>query len=185
MKQKDGSDAGPVYVVDGKVVENIEDIDRESIESMEVYKGYSESPLIKKYNAKDGLFVITTKESAASSKENEMESFEKDGEIFYIVEDMPKFPGGTTALKTYVYGTLEYPENAKNKGIEGEAVVRFLVTEQGKVENSEVLRSSNQEFDAPALKVVKEMPDWIPGKQRGKAVIVWFVMSIKFDDKMK
>jgi TonB family protein len=185
MKQKDGSDAGPVYVVDGKVVENIEDIDRESIESMEVYKGYSESPLIKKYNAKDGLFVITTKESAASSKENEMESFEKDGEIFYIVEDMPKFPGGTTALKTYVYGTLEYPENAKNKGIEGEAVVRFLVTEQGKVENSEVLRSSNQEFDAPALKVVKEMPDWIPGKQRGKAVKVWFVMSIKFDDKMK
>jgi len=192
LKQKDGTEADPVYVVDGKVVDNIESLDSENIESMEVYKGYSESPLIEKYNAENGLVLIYTKEnkllySPKESKElgEEHASNETDDEVFFIVEDMPKFPGGTSALKNYVYSNLEYPENVKNKGIEGEAIVRFLVNEKGEVVNGEVLRSSNQEFDAPALRVVKEMPDWTPGKQRGKAVKVWYVISIKFNDEKK
>jgi len=187
LKQKDGSEANPVYVVDGEVVDNIESIDSENIESLEVYKGYSENPLIEKYNAKDGLIVITTKEGAKllppkeGKKEVDESSANDDGEVFYVVEDMPGFPGGKPALKTYIYSNLEYPEKAKNEGIGGEVVVRFLVNEKGKVVNSEVLRSSNQVLDATALKVVREMPDWTPGYQRGKAVKVWYVMSINFD----
>ena len=127
--------------------------------------------------------MITTKEAAKASKENEMESFEKDEEVFYIVEDMPKFPGGKPALKTYIYSNLEYPEKAKNEGMEGEVQVRFLVNEKGEVVRSEVLQSSNKVFKAPALKVIQEMPDWTPGKQRGKAVKVWYVMSIKFSEE--
>ena len=186
LKLKDGSDANPVFVVDGKVVDNIENIDPETIESVSVYKD-SDNDLVKKYNAKDGLVVITTKEGAKllSPKESKKvvdESEANDeGEVFYIVEDMPKFPGGTTALKTYIYTNLEYPEEAKKQGIEGEVIVRFLVNEKGEVVNSEILRSAYQGFDEPALKVMQDMPDWKPGAQRGKAVKVWYVISIKFD----
>lgn len=190
LKMKDGSDAQPVFVLDGKVVKEIDNIDPESIDNISVIKD-PESEIAKKYNAKDGVVLITSKDeklllTPKESKNNQDENPPPiiiDGEVFYIVEDMPKFPGGLPALKTYVYSNLEYPENSKNKGIEGEAVVRFLVTEKGEVAHVEVLRSSNQEFDAPALKVVKEMPDWTPGKQRGKAVKVWYVMSIKFNNK--
>jgi TonB family protein len=63
----------------------------------------------------------------------------------------------------------------------GEVIVRFLINEKGQAVNEEVLRSTYEEFDAPALKVIREMPDWTPGKQRGKAVKVWYIMSIKFD----
>ena len=106
---------------------------------------------------------------------------ESNEEVFYIVEDMPKFPGGTTALKTYIYTNLEYPEEAKKQGIEGEVTVRFLVNEKGEVEKSEVLRSAYKGFDEPALKVIRNMPDWKPGAQRGKPVKVWHVISIKFE----
>jgi len=191
LKNTDGSEANPVYILDGKQVDEIDNLDSELIESVEVFKD-PDSEIAKKYNANNGVVVITTKEEKLlhSPKESmelgkETVGNETDEEVFFIVEDMPKFPGGLPALKTYVYSNLEYPEKAKNKGIEGEAVVRFLVTEKGKVENSEVLRSSNQEFDAPALKVVKGMPDWTPGMQRGKEVKVWYVMSIKFNDQKK
>ena len=184
INPSDGSEAYPVYVVDGKVVDEIKEMDSEQIESVEVLKD-PENPLVKKYNAKDGLVLITTKEAAATSNMSEMESFKKDSETFYIVEDMPKFPGGLPALKSYIYSNLEYPENAKKQGIEGVVKVRFLINQQGKVEKSEILRSSYQGFDAPALKVVNDMPDWTPGKQRGKAVKVWFVLSINFSDEKK
>jgi TonB family protein len=173
------------------VVDGIENLNPDYIESISVIKDPND-PLIKAYNAKDGLVMITSKDEKLVLTPKETKNIhddnppkQNDDDVFYIVEDMPKFPGGTSALKTYIYTNLEYPENAKKQGIEGEAVVRFLVTETGKVENSEVLRSSNQEFEAPALKVVKEMPDWTPGMQRGKAVKVWHVISIKFNDEKK
>lgn len=188
LKLKDGSDAQPVFVVDGKVVKEIENIDPETIDNISVYKD-SDSEVVKKYNARDGVVVITTKEGKLllSPKESleageETVGNETDEEVFYIVEDMPKFPGGLPALKSYVYSNLEYPENAKNKGIEGTVKVRFLVNQKGEVEQAEVLRSSYQGFDAPALKVINGMPDWTPGKQRGKAVSVWYVVSIAFND---
>jgi len=178
----------PVYVVDGKQVDEIEELDSEQIESVEVFKD-PDSEIVKKYNAKNGVVVVTTKEgkllhTPKESKELGEETIgnESAEEVFYIVEDMPRFPGGLSALKTYIYSNLEYPEKAKHEGIEGDVKVRFLVNQKGKVEKSEVLRSSNPVFDAPALKVVKKMPDWTPGKQRGKAVKVWYVLSIKFTD---
>jgi TonB family protein len=145
-----------------------------------------DDPLVKKYNATDGLILITSKEGAKllSPKEGKKVVDEtgsnEEGEIFYVVEDMPKYPGDLPAMKSYIYSNLEYPENAKKQGIEGSVIVRFMVNNKGKVVNSEVLRSTYQGFDAPALKVINGMPDWTPGKQRGKAVNVWYVISIQF-----
>jgi TonB family protein len=188
IKQKDGSDAKPVIVVDGKVVDELEILDPNSIDHISVIKD-PDSEVVKKYNAKDGVILVTTKEGAEllSPKEGKKVVDElganDDGPIFYIVEDMPKFPGGKPALKSYIYSNLQYPEKAKKEGIQGEVQVRFLVNEKGQVVNGEVLRSSYKGFDAPALKVINEMPQWTPGKQRGKAVKVWHVTTIKFDDK--
>jgi TonB family protein len=182
IRGTDGSLAEPVYVLDGEVVESVEDMDPESIERIDVIKD-PEHPLSKKYNAKEGVVLITTKESLELGEEN-LEN-ESDEPVFYIVEDMPKYPGGKPAMKTFIYSNLEYPENAKNQGIEGEVFVKFLVNEKGHVENAEVVRSSYQGFDAAALKVIREMPDWTPGTQRGKAVKVWFVVPIKFNDEKK
>lgn len=190
IKTKDGSDAQPVFVVDGKVVEEIENLDPDQIDQISVYKD-SDSEVVKKYNAKYGVVMITTKEGAKllSPKEGKKEVDESvlstEGEVFYVVEDMPRFPGGLPALKTYIYSNLEYPEKAKDQGKGGEVIVRFLINEKGEAVKAEVLRSSYSEFEAPALKVIKEMPDWTPGKQRGKAVKVWYVMSIKFDGSTK
>jgi TonB family protein len=170
----DGFMADPVYVVDGERVDNIDKLDSDLIDNISVIKD-PDSPVVKKYNAKDGVVLITTKEGILKASE----------EVFYIVEDMPKFPGGIPALKTYIYSKLEYPEKAKEQGIEGEVSVRFLIGNKGKVVKSEVLRSTYQGFDAPALKVINEMPDWTPGMQRGKPVEVWYVISIKFNDNKK
>ena len=179
IKSVDGSEGEPTYVVDGKVVKEIDNLDSESIESVSVFKD-SDNEVVKKYNAKNGVVMITTKEGKEVLDETGSDDEE---EVFYIVEDMPKFPGGKPALKTYIYSNLEYPEKAKNEGMEGEVQVRFLVNEKGEVVNSEVLQSSNKVFKAPALKVIQEMPDWTPGKQRGKAVKVWYVMSINFNEE--
>jgi TonB family protein len=187
LRLKDGSDAQPVFVVDGKVVDAIDNLDPETIEKVDVYKD-SDNALVKKYNAKDGLVVITTKDekllhSPKESKELDEKhaNNETEEEVFFVVEDMPKFPGGTSALKTYIYTNLEYPEEAKNQKTEGEAIVRFLITEKGNPTDVEVLRSTYKGFDEPALKVIRNMPDWIPGAQRGKPVKVWHVISIKFE----
>jgi TonB family protein len=180
VRKTDGSEAHPVYVVDGVEVEGIETLNSDLIEKIEVIKD-PDHPLMEKYNARDGVVLITTKEAAAAQNKDS-ESPEKDGEPFYVVEEMPKFPGGLSALKTYIYSNLEYPAYAKSQGIEGEVYVRFLINAKGRAVNGEILRSTYQGFDAPALKVIEEMPAWTPGRQRGKPVQVWYVMSIKFSD---
>lgn len=181
ITSKDGK---PVYIVDGQQVDGIDNINSDHIEKMEVIKD-QDHPLVKQYNAKNGLIVITSKEgtelfSPKEVKDNVIESSEKDAPVFYIVEDMPQFPGGKPALKTYIYSNLEYPEKAKSQKIEGDAVVQFVIDTDGRPEDVKVIRSSYQGFDDPAMKVIREMPDWNPGKQRGKAVNVQFAVTIKF-----
>ncbi|MEN8230822.1 MAG: energy transducer TonB, partial [Bacteroidota bacterium] len=97
------------------------------------------------------------------------------------VEDMPMFPGGKAALKSYIYSHLEYPESLKKKGISGEVNVQFLVTTSGKLEEIKIASSTHKEFDKPALEVFKEMPDWNPGTQRGKPVNVQVVVPVSFN----
>jgi TonB family protein len=179
IRSKDGSVSEPVYVVDGKVVDEIKEIDPESIERMEVFKGESDSPLIEKYNAKDGVILITTKEGAEAARKAE------EKEVFYIVEDMPQFPGGKAALKTYIYSRLKNSEEAKTLGIEGEVTVQWMIDTKGKTKDVQVLQSTNRALDAAVMKVIREMPDWTPGKQRGKAVNVKFSTKIQFTDENK
>lgn len=105
--------------------------------------------------------------------------------IYTVVEDMPEFPGGETALREYLSKHIRYPNTAKEEGIEGKVYVRFIVTEKGDIIGTEVLRGVRKDLDDAALAVIKEMPNWKPGKQNGRAVSVYFMIPINFTLKAK
>ncbi len=102
-------------------------------------------------------------------------------EIFTIVESMPEFPGGgQEALFKYLQKEMKYPQVAKENGIQGTVFVNFVVGKDGKIRDVKILRGVNKMLDDEAIRVVKAMPSWKPGKQRGKAVSVSYNLPIKF-----
>ena len=102
-------------------------------------------------------------------------------EVFYVVEDMPKFQGmNPDACIAYVQENLEYPQKARDKGIEGKVYVSFVIDTKGKVTKAEVKRSVDPLLNKAALKAVNSMPAWTPGKQRGKAVQVQIMVPVEF-----
>ncbi len=128
---------------------------------------------------------VQIKEAAAlATKEAQKERediINSEGEIFYVVEDMPVFPGGKAELLTYIYSNLEYPAGMKKKGISGKVMVQFTVPASGELQDIHALSSTHKEFEAAAVKVFEGMPRWNPGKQRDKPVKVKVVVPVKFD----
>lgn len=101
-------------------------------------------------------------------------------EIFTIVEKMPVFPGGVEALFGYLANNIEYPDMAKDAKVEGKVYITFVVDKTGSVSAVKVLRGIGAGCDEEAIRVVKEMPKWDPGRQRGKAVKVQYNLPINF-----
>ncbi len=101
-------------------------------------------------------------------------------EIFKIVEEMPSFPGGEAKLMEYVGKNIKYPQIARETGIQGRVFVNFVVEPDGSVSNVTVLRGIGGGCDEEAMRVVKNMPKWKPGKQRGKAVRVQYMLPVNF-----
>jgi TonB family protein len=98
-------------------------------------------------------------------------------EIFTMVEQMPEFPGD---INKYLSTNLRYPAEAAQKDIQGRVVVRFIVQEDGSIDQATVVRGIGGGCDEEALRVVKAMPRWKPGKQNGKPVKVYFTLPISF-----
>ncbi|MCX6325303.1 MAG: energy transducer TonB [Bacteroidia bacterium] len=107
-------------------------------------------------------------------------SAHEEGTPFVVVEEMPRFPGGDSALLAYISQNTKYPESAKANNIEGRVIVRFCVTDSGGIDRVSVLKGVDPELDAEAIRVVKSLPKWKPGKQGGKAVPVWYMVPISF-----
>ena len=105
--------------------------------------------------------------------------FDRDAP-FVVVEEMPVFPGGDAALLKYIGENAKYPEKAKANKVEGKVIVRFCVTDTGGVDRVTVLKSVDPELDNEAVRVVKTLPKFKPGKQGGKAVNVWYMVPITF-----
>ncbi len=102
-------------------------------------------------------------------------------EPFMQVEKMPEFPGGPTALMTYLGENLKYPKAAMEGEISGTVYVRFIVEEDGSVnENVEVLRGIGYGCDEEATRVITQMPNWSPGESDGKNVRVYYTLPIKY-----
>lgn len=105
---------------------------------------------------------------------------ESGPDFFTIVEDMPSFPGGDAALLKYIAENVEYPPIAKENGITGVVYVSYIVGKDGKVRDVKVVRGADPFLDKEAVRVVKTLNGYKPGKQRGKPVPVQFTIPIRF-----
>ena len=106
-------------------------------------------------------------------------------EVYTVVEQNPEFPGGMEALYRYLASNLSYPDEAKASMIEGKVFVTFVIERDGMVTGVKTIRSPHPMLTQEAERVVKAMPKWKPGKQRGKKVRVQYTIPINFqlDDK--
>jgi len=100
--------------------------------------------------------------------------------VFINVDQMPQFPGGELNLLEFISRNLHYPIIAKENGIQGRVVVRFVVTETGQIEKLEILRPLYPACDNEAMRIVKLFPKFIPGKQEGRNVSVWYILPVTF-----
>lgn len=93
---------------------------------------------------------------------------------------MPQYPGGEKARTKYMIGAVKYPTEAKEKGIEGVVYISFIVEKNGTITNVKVVKGIGGGCDEEALRVTKEMPKWLPGKNKGKPVRVQMTIPMKF-----
>lgn len=100
--------------------------------------------------------------------------------VYDWVDEMPEFPGGSQALMKYLSNAVRYPYIAQNNDIQGRVYIRFVVDTNGAVTNAEVYRGVDPSLDKEALRVVESMPDWKPGKKRGRRVKVAYTVPINF-----
>jgi protein TonB len=120
-------------------------------------------------------------EDTESDEDVEIEIEEEDDdEFFMVVENMPEFPGGDLGLMKYIQKNVKYPPIAKEYNITGKVYVSFIVDKSGSVTNVKIVRGVDKNLDAEAMRVVKSLPKYKPGKQRGKAVRVMFTIPINF-----
>lgn len=107
-------------------------------------------------------------------------SSKDDGRVFDVVEEQPRYPGGTNALMTYLRDNIKYPAEAAKAGIQGMVIVQFVVGKDGAVRDIKPVKSVSPELDAEAVRVVAAMPKWVPGYQRGEAVNVRYTLPVNF-----
>ncbi|MGB4960654.1 MAG: TonB family protein, partial [Saprospiraceae bacterium] len=190
---KVGDKNTPAFVIDGKIAEqSTVDLDPDDIESISVIKPKSPNdPHVLKYGpqAINGVIFITTKPTDSKK--------EYEDEIFKVVEEMPRFPGcenepegfkrddcAKTKMLEYVYSHLKYPALARVSGIQGQVVVQFVITKDGKVANIKIARDIGGGTAEAVFDMIKSMntmeEPWIAGKQRGKNVGVLYTLPVKF-----
>ncbi|WP_455601480.1 TonB family protein [Bacteroides rodentium] len=123
----------------------------------------------------------TTKPADVKYVPTEVRKQLKGTPVFEVVEEMPEFPGGgMSALMSYLKDNMRYPASAKEKGTQGRVTVQFVVDKDGSVKEPKVIRSVDKDMDAEAIRLIKAMPKWEPGKQKGQPVAVKFTVPVVF-----
>ncbi len=105
---------------------------------------------------------------------------QSEEEVYMFVEDQPSFPGGEDEMRKFISRNVEYPKEARESGIVGTVYIQFIVEKDGTLTNIKVIRGVHESLNQEALRVIKLMPKWKPGKQRGKAVRTQFTIPLKF-----
>lgn len=118
--------------------------------------------------------------SSEASKKDEVKENATTEETFMVVEQMPEFPGGIQELMSFLRKNIKYPASAMAKNVQGRVIVQFVVEKDGTPTEFKVIRSVNPDLDAEALRVMKEMPKWKPGMQRGQVVRVKYTVPVTF-----
>ncbi|MFN8208704.1 MAG: TonB family protein [Bacteroidales bacterium] len=172
-----------MYVIDGKesTYAEVNSLEPKNIESINVVKSES---AIKLFGAKgkNGVIEVKTVKAKVQTGENKIlpDTTGKGQETFYVVEQMPEFPGGNEGFREFINMKLQYPEEAVKKGIQGKVFVNFIVDANGMVKDAKVVRGVDPLLDVEALRVINNSPAWKPGIQRGQPVDVAFTMPVTF-----
>ena len=127
----------------------------------------------------DDLNVVREHKNEVIVEEKKPEPVD-DNKVFDVVEQKPQFPGGEAALLKYVAEHIRYPAMAQENNIQGRVVVQFVVTKTGAVGEVKVVRGKDPDLDKEAVRVVKSLPKFVPGKMNGHAVNVWYTLPIQF-----
>lgn len=109
-----------------------------------------------------------------------VEPVEVESAPLNFAEEMPGFVGGDKALYEYLFNNIKYPQREKQIGIEGKVYVEFVVGKKGEITDVKIKRGVSEALDAEAIRVIKAMPNWLPGKQNGRVVKVIYIMPISF-----
>jgi len=126
-----------------------------------------------KGNDEKGKDIADVKQAVTQIKEEE-------DHVYQVIEQMPQYPGGESELMSYIAKNLKYPVIAQENGIQGKVILRFVVSKSGVVDKIEVVRSLDPACDKEAVRVVKTLQRWIPGKQNGVNVSVFYTLPIAF-----
>jgi TonB family protein len=126
------------------------------------------------------VFISSCKISSKSSAAKIEVASVPPSEVFVVVEEMPQFPGGEKALFDFIYANLQYPENAKKNKTQGRVILRFCVNYLGGTEQVSLLKGVDPELDKEAIRIIKLLPKWQPGKQGGFPVNVWYSLPVTF-----
>lgn len=160
-----------LFVINGVPVtkDEAEQLDPKSIEAITVLKD-STATLIYGDKGKNGVVLINTKPDAEQA----------EFAVHDVVEEMPEFPGGMPAMMKWIGENVKYPEEAQAAGTDGRVIVNFVVEKDGSINDVAVANSVEEHLDAEAVRVVKAMPKWKPGKQDGKPARVKYTIPIMF-----
>jgi TonB family protein len=126
------------------------------------------------------LVFLTISPAPASTEQAIAEQTTSIQVPFSVVDEMPVFPGGDEALLKYIGENTIYPEISKEKSDQGRVIIRFCITEDGGVSQASILKGTTPELDAEAIRVVNSLPKFIPGRNDGKPVPVWYMVPITF-----
>ena len=147
---------------------------------------YFESTVVNNATDKDSEYIVpdsvdesisNLNSNRAKIKKHVHQKKHNDEKVYEVVEQMPYFPGGVTALMTYINNNIKYPDEVCGQG---RVIVSFVVEKDGSITNATIRRSVDPAFDREALRVVSSMPKWIPGKNNGRKVRVRFNVPVQF-----
>ena len=105
---------------------------------------------------------------------------QKNQKVYEVVDQMPEFPGGMMAMMEFLQDNMKYPADAEKQKVQGRVMVSFIVETDGSITDIKVMKKAFPSLDAEAIRVVKAMPRWTPGKQKGKVVRVHFSLPITY-----
>ncbi|MEX0966312.1 MAG: TonB family protein [Bacteroidia bacterium] len=176
--------------------EDKEEISKKSIEPLA-----EESPLVvqESDDNADGYFDTALRNNAAPQSKNESDKDASSGQMmevereaeakdFYSTNEVdapPAYPGGNQAMQQYISNNIQHPSGDENAALAGTVTVRFSVNEKGKVKDEEVVSGINADFNKEALRIIKRMPKWTPGKLNGHDVTVKMTVPVRFPPSQK
>lgn len=134
---------------------------------------------VKWYKAEE---VVKNEKNGSESAQQPQTGVKNNTEeqVFIVVEEMPEYPGGMSEFMKFIAKNIKYPADALQGKVEGRVIARFVVCKDGSISDIEIMRSVSPSLDAEAVRVLKLMPKWKPGRQRGKAVPVKFTVPVTF-----